>query len=144
MLARTVQFSTAMKIAFATGDGVHVNEQFRRASQLAVYEVTAKGHRLDRICQFAPDRSIRTEERIRAIQDASMVYGAAYGPSTVLRLVRRGIRAATAPADTEIEAVLARLVEAERDAARSARTGRPAEGSGRATAAASPSRSSGS
>jgi nitrogen fixation protein NifX len=109
-----------MMIAFATGDGVHVNEQFRRASQLAVYEVTAAGHRLDRICTFPPDRSIKTEERLRAVAGAALVYGVAYGPSSVHRLVQRGIRAATAPAGTRIETVLDRLVQAEREAARSA------------------------
>ena len=105
-----------MKIAFATGDGVHVNEQFRRASQLAIYEVTAEGHRLDRVCSFAPDRSIKTEERIGAISDAAIVYGVAYGPSSVLRLARHGMRAATAPPGTRIETLLERHVEAARDA----------------------------
>ena len=106
-----------MKIAFATTDGVHVDEQFRRASHLALYEVTAEGHRLERMCQFAADRSIKTDERIRAIAGASIIYGVAFGPSSVLRLSARGIRAATAPARTTIESVLARFVAAERDAA---------------------------
>ena len=106
-----------MKIAFATGDGVHVNEQFRRASQLAVYEITSSGHRLDRVATFAPDRSIKTEERLNAIGDADIVFGVAFGPSSVLRLVQRGVRAATAPAGTRIDAVLARHVEAQRDTA---------------------------
>jgi nitrogen fixation protein NifX len=105
-----------MTIAYATTDGVHVDEQFRRASHLAVYEVTAEGHRLERMCAFAADRSIKTEERLQAIAGASIVYGVAYGPSSVNRLVRRGIRAATAPAGTRIDAVLARFVEAARDA----------------------------
>ena len=105
-----------MKIAFATRDGVHVNEQFRRASQIAVYEVTADGHRLDRMCTFSADRSVRTEERIRALAGVSIVYGVAYLPSTVQRLIRRGLRPATAPADTAIAAVLEKFVQLERDA----------------------------
>jgi nitrogen fixation protein NifX len=106
----------SMMIAFATGDRVHVNEQFRRASHLAVYEVTADGHRLDRVCEFGPDRSIKTDDRIQAIAGASVVYGVAYGPSSVLRLVAHGIRAATAPAGTRIDALLSSLVQVERDA----------------------------
>jgi nitrogen fixation protein NifX len=106
-----------MKIAFATGDGIHVNEQFRRASQLVVYEVTPEGHRLERVCTFAPDRSIKTEERISALKGVSIVYGVAYLPSTVQRLIRSGLKPATAPAHTTIDMVLARLVQAERDAA---------------------------
>jgi nitrogen fixation protein NifX len=104
-----------MRIAFATSDGVHVDQQFRRASSLAVYEVTSSGHRLDRVCPFAPDRSVKTEERLEAIEGASIVYGVAFGPSSVLRLFQRGIRAATAPAGTRIDAVLARHVEGRRD-----------------------------
>lgn len=110
-----------MKIAFATGDGVHVNEQFRRASRLAVHEVTSSGHRLERVASFAPDRSIKTEERMSAIADAEIVFGVAFGPSSVMRLARRGIRAGTAPAGTSISALLdalvGRLVQAERAAA---------------------------
>ena len=105
-----------MKIAFATGDGVHVNEQFRRASQLAVYEVSAAGFRLVRVCTFAEDRSVKTDQRIQAIADVAIVYGVAYGPSSVLRLARRGLRPATTPAGTPIESVLRTFVEAAREA----------------------------
>ena len=104
-----------MLIAFATSDAVHVDQQFRRASSLAVYEVTSSGHRLDRVCSFPSDRSVKTEERLEAIQGTSIVYGVAFGPSSVLRLFQRGIRAATAPAGTRIDAVLARHVDAQRD-----------------------------
>jgi hypothetical protein len=106
-----------MKIAFATGDGIHVDEQFRRASRLDVHEVTAEGHRLDRTCTFAADRSVKTDERLSAIEGVSIVFGVAYGPSSVLRLARRGVRAATAPAGTPIATVLERLVRTEREAA---------------------------
>ncbi len=104
-----------MLIAFATSDGVHVDQQFRRASSLAVYEVGPTGHRLDRVCAFAPDRAVKTEQRLDAIRGAAIVYGVAFGPSSVLRLFQRGIRAATAPAGTPIGTVLARHVEARRD-----------------------------
>ncbi len=102
-----------MKIAFATADREHVNEQFRRASHLVVYEITQLGHRLDRTCAFPADREVRTEERIRAIAGAEIVFVTAIGPSSAARLAARGIRAATAPAGTRIAELLAQLAHLE-------------------------------
>lgn len=97
-----------MKIAFATTDGTRVDQQFRRAARLVVYEVGAGGARLDRSCDFPPDRGVKTEERIRAIAGASIVFVAAIGPSSAARLGMRGIRAATAPG-SRIAELLSRL-----------------------------------
>jgi nitrogen fixation protein NifX len=96
-----------MKIAFATSDCTIVDEQFRRASHLVVYEITAGGHRLDRICAFPEDRSVKTQERIDAIQGASVVYVSAIGPSSAARLAAHGIRPATLAVGTAIAKVLA-------------------------------------
>jgi nitrogen fixation protein NifX len=98
-----------MKVAFATSDLATVDQQFRRASNLAVYEVGAEGHRLLGVHTFAPDRSIKTQERMAAIAGVAIVYGVAFLPSTVARLLRNGIRAATAPAGTTIASLLAEL-----------------------------------
>jgi nitrogen fixation protein NifX len=106
-----------MKIAFATSNCALVDEQFRRASHLVVYEITANGHQLDRICAFPGDRTIRTEERIRAISGASIVYVTAIGPSSAARLAARGIRPATLPPGTTISRVLAAFEAHERDPA---------------------------
>jgi nitrogen fixation protein NifX len=106
-----------MNVAFATRDGVHVNEQLRRASRLAVYEVTAAGARLERTCHFASGAGLRTGERIDAIAGSAIVYVSAIGPSAAARLAARGIRAATAPAGTPIAHLLGVLVERSRRAA---------------------------
>jgi nitrogen fixation protein NifX len=98
-----------MKIAFATSDCLAVDEQFRRATHLVVYEITESGHALDRICAFPQDRAVKTEERIRAITGASIVYVTAIGPSSAARLAARGIRPAPVPAGTPIAKVLAGL-----------------------------------
>jgi nitrogen fixation protein NifX len=98
-----------MRIAFATSDGVHVDEQFRRATRLAIYELGPGGARLERVVVFAPDRSVRTDGRIDAIRDASVVFGTAFGPSSAVRVAASGIRPATAPAGTPIAELLARL-----------------------------------
>lgn len=100
-----------MKVAFATRDGQHVTEQFRRAPRLVVYEVTAAGARLDRTVSFPTTAGARTDERIRAIAGATLVYVSAIGPSTAARLASSGIRAATAGATTRIHELLVALRE---------------------------------
>jgi nitrogen fixation protein NifX len=106
-----------MKIAFATSDCTRVDEQFRRATHLAVYEITASGHRLDRICAFPLDRSVKTQQRIDAILGASVVYVSAIGPSSAARLAAHGIRPATLPTGTPIAKVLAAFEADARDPA---------------------------
>lgn len=98
-----------MKIAFATSDGVHLDEQFRRASRIAVYELGPAGAQLERTFTFAADRSVKTEERLVAIHGAAIVFGTAFGPSSAARLHARGVRPATAPPGTRIEDLLSRL-----------------------------------
>ena len=104
------------KIAFATSDGVHIDQQFQRASRLAVYQLDATGPRHDQTFTFAPDRSLRTEVRLEAIGGAAIVVGTVFGPSSVARLAQRGIRAATARPGTRIAELLARLAGLEREA----------------------------
>lgn len=98
-----------MKVAFATSDLSTIDEQFRRASHLAVYEVGAGGHGTATVHSFARDRAIKTKERMKAIAGVSIVYGVAFLPSTVARLRVGGIKAATAPAGTPIASILAEL-----------------------------------
>jgi nitrogen fixation protein NifX len=95
-----------MKIAFATSDGVHLDQQFRRATRLVVFEVGPDGAHLTQSHSFSLDRSVKTEERLRAIDGASVVFGTAFGPSSAARVARRGIRPATAPAGTPIAELL--------------------------------------
>jgi nitrogen fixation protein NifX len=98
-----------LRVAFATADREHVNEQFRRASHLVVYEVSPTGWRHERTCVFPPERALRTDERIGAIAGAAIVFVTAIGPSSAARLAQRGIRAATAPEGTRISDLLVRL-----------------------------------
>jgi predicted Fe-Mo cluster-binding NifX family protein len=98
-----------MKVAFATSDLASVDEQFRRASHLVVYEVDAAGARQIGVHRFARDRAVKTAERLKAIGEVSIVYGIAFLPSTVARLTEAGIRPATAPKGTAIAALLAEL-----------------------------------
>jgi nitrogen fixation protein NifX len=104
-----VQARDAMKVAFATRDREHVNEELRRAAQLLVYEVTAEGHRLEREWAFPAEAGHRSDDRIRAIAGSAIVYVSAVGPSVAARLASRGIRVATAPDGARISDLLAEL-----------------------------------
>lgn len=93
-----------MKVAFATRNGEHVDEQLRRAAHLVVYEVTA--FRQERTSVVAFDAEDGTDERISAIAGSAILFVSAIGPSAAARLASRGIRAATAPAGTRIRDLL--------------------------------------
>ena len=98
-----------MKLAFATSNLELVDEQFRDASHLVVYEVSRDESHLDRVYVFPLDRKLGTDERIRAIGGTGIVFVSAIGPSLAARLAAHGIRAATAPPGTPIAAVLSRI-----------------------------------
>lgn len=104
-----------MKIAFASSDCTRIDEQFRRASNLVIYEITPGGQRLDRICAFPRDRAVRSQHRLDAIAGAAVVYVSAIGPSSAARLVAHGIRPATLPEGTTIARVLAAFAAAAGD-----------------------------
>jgi nitrogen fixation protein NifX len=96
-----------MRVAFATSDCERVDEEFRRASHLVVFELTPAGFRLDRVFAFPAGGRFGTDVRIRAVHDAAIVYVAAMGPSTAARLGAHGIQPATAPAGSPIRDLLA-------------------------------------
>jgi nitrogen fixation protein NifX len=98
-----------VRVAFATGDCEHVDEQFRRSSHLVVYELTSTGFRLDRIYAFGSGSRLSTDDRIRTILGSAIVYVATIGPSVAARLVSHGIQPATAPAGSRIQDLLAEL-----------------------------------
>ena len=92
-----------MRIAFATRDGHHLDEQFRAAPRLVIYEVTAAGflRHGEAAVSAAPGR--RSEAKAWALAGCDVLYAAAIGPSSVARLVARGIQVATAPLGAGIE-----------------------------------------
>lgn len=107
-----MQVRPRMKIAFATRDHEHVDDQFRSAPHLDVYEVTGAGAQLDRACEFPPERRVGTDERMRAIAGSAVVFVSAIGPSLAARLAAHGFRVATAPAGTRIAELLGEVQRA--------------------------------
>lgn len=98
-----------MRIAFATSDGVHLDEQVRRASRLDVFDLGPGGAQLRETHTFPVDRAVKTEARVRAIEGATVVFGTAFSPSAAVRIASHGIHPATAPRGTPISELLERL-----------------------------------
>jgi nitrogen fixation protein NifX len=98
-----------MRIAFATSDGVRVDQQVRRASRLDIYELGPDGPRLADSWSFSADRSVKTAERVEVLAGVEVVFGVAFSPSSAARFARAGVKPATAPKGTPIADLLERL-----------------------------------
>ncbi len=109
-----------MKVAFATKDGSTVNEHFGWCQSFLVYDIT-----LDNIEDLGfrdvPDHNddemnemnemSKIDKRIDAIQDCTILYCNAVGPTAAARLARRRIHPLKV-ADTEaIDQLLKRLLQ---------------------------------
>ncbi len=94
-----------MKVAFATTDGVHVNEHFGRAGKFAVYEFTKKDYTAVGFRVFGEDRDVSVEStrgqgtlhedavnaKIKKLEDCGIIYITSIGGPSAARLSRCGI-----------------------------------------------------
>ena len=94
-----------MKIAFATTDGINVDEHFGRAGKFAVYELTDKDYRFIEIRKFAEGRDIeieqtkdmgqihesKVEKKVDRLADCKIIYLTEIGGPSAARLVKKGI-----------------------------------------------------
>ncbi|MDA8078166.1 MAG: nitrogen fixation protein NifX [Nitrospiraceae bacterium] len=94
-----------MKVAFATTNGVSVDEHFGRAGAFAIYDLTGDGYRFLEMRKFAdgPDEAIagtrgkgrlhdeRVEQKVDRLADCKIVYLTEIGGPSAARLVRRGM-----------------------------------------------------
>ncbi|GMT49050.1 MAG: nitrogen fixation protein NifX [bacterium] len=106
-----------MKVAFATKDGSTVNEHFGWCQSFLVYDIT-----LDNIENLGfrdvpkhnddeTNEMSKIDKRIDAIQDCTILYCNAIGPTAAARLARRRIHPLKV-ADTEvIDQLLKRLLQ---------------------------------
>lgn len=81
-----------MKIAFATQDLARVDAHFGWASNIMVYELTAKGHAFVETFSFGADLQEDGNEdklgpKVDAIKDCAVLYVAAIGGSAAARVV---------------------------------------------------------
>ncbi len=114
-----------MKIAFATTDGVNVNEHFGRAGMFAVYELTQEGYRFIETRKFAEGRDMaieetkgmgqvhddRVEAKVEKLKDCKIVYLTEIGGPSAARLIKKGMMPVKVRETAAIEEALKRLLE---------------------------------
>jgi nitrogen fixation protein NifX len=114
-----------MKVAFATTDGVQVDEHFGRAGMFAVYEVKEEGYSLVEMRKFAEGRDTAIEEtkgmreihddlvqkKVESLGDCRIIYLAEIGGPSAARLVKKGIMPVKVKERVTIEESLKRLSE---------------------------------
>lgn len=94
-----------MKVAFATTDGVNIDEHFGRAGAFAIYELNSKGYAFKELRKFADGRDGAVEEtkgmgtthdelvekKVNKLADCKIVYLTEIGGPSASRLIRKGI-----------------------------------------------------
>lgn len=114
-----------MKAAFATTDGVRVDEHFGRAGRFAIYEFTEHGYvRLkDRVFSEGRDAAVEStreqgarhedavEGKVIKLSDCRMVYLTQIGGPSAARLSRKGIMPVKVKEGKEIEELARELME---------------------------------
>ncbi len=114
-----------MKIAFATTDGVNVDEHFGRAGMFAVYEITKDGYRFIEIRKFSEGRDKEIEEtkgmgevhddrvqrKVERLSDCKIVYLTEIGGPSAARLIKKGVMPIKVKEIVSVEESLQRLME---------------------------------
>lgn len=114
-----------MKVAFATTDGVLVDEHFGRAGRFALYEFRATGYeRLEDLVfgqgrdaavegtrGFGAEHDRAVEAKVERLAGCRLVYLTQIGGPSAARLTRRGVMPVKVPERTVIGEAAERLME---------------------------------
>jgi nitrogen fixation protein NifX len=114
-----------MKIAFATTDGLHVDEHFGRAGNFAVYDLTGDKYTFVENRRFADgrDKAIeetkgmgevhedRVQKKVDRLADCKIIYLTEIGGPSAARLVKKGIMPLKVKEAVSIEESLRKLLE---------------------------------
>jgi nitrogen fixation protein NifX len=114
-----------MKIAFATTDGIAIDEHFGRAGMFAVYELTKDGYSFQEIRKFSEGRDSEIEEtkgmgelheervqqKVDRLSDCKIIYLVEIGGPSAARLVKKGIMPVKVKRSVSIEESLIKLSE---------------------------------
>lgn len=94
-----------MKVAFATTDGIRVDEHFGRAGMFAIYDLTPDGYRFVEMRKFAHgvDAAITStkdlervhedavQSKVDRLADCKLIFLTEIGGPSAARLVKKGI-----------------------------------------------------
>ncbi|MDY6991517.1 MAG: NifB/NifX family molybdenum-iron cluster-binding protein [Pseudomonadota bacterium] len=89
---------TALRIAFATNDGVHVNQHFGSAQGFAIYAIDSQQAQFLKAAQFdeqvnpAGHHEAKLATKITALMGCHAVYCQAVGNTAIQHLMQQGIR----------------------------------------------------
>jgi len=114
-----------MKIAFATTDGINVDEHFGRAGKFAIYDLTRQGYDFVEIRRFSDgvDSSIvktkglgqihddRVAGKVDRLSDCRIVYMTEIGGPSAARLIKKGMMPIKVKEVVSIEESAKRLLE---------------------------------
>lgn len=114
-----------MKVAFATTDGISVNEHFGRAGMFVIYELNSSGHSLLEVRRFSEGRDTAVEQtkgmgrlhdeqvenKVDRISDCRIIYLTEIGGPSAARLARRGIMPVKVKEPVGIEESVQKLSE---------------------------------
>lgn len=114
-----------MKVAFATTDGVSVNEHFGRAGMFVIYEFNSSGYTLLETRRFSEgrDRAVedtkgmgkvhdeQVEKKVDRISDCRIIYLTEIGGPSAARLARKGIMPVKVKEPVSIEESIVKLSE---------------------------------
>ena len=119
-----------MKVAFATTDGIHVDEHFGRAGRFAIYEFTKNGYSSldDRVFSVGRDMLVEgtrglgslhddaVQGKVEKVSDCDIIYMTSIGGPSAARLVKKGIMPVKVKGKMRIEEEAVKLMETIRNA----------------------------
>lgn len=103
-----------LKVAFATQDGVHINQHFGWCRRFDIYEISPEGFRLVESRRLEPageDEEDKIRSRLDAVRDCAMVYVASIGGTAAARVVNARIHPVKVRETEEVAGLLERLRE---------------------------------
>jgi nitrogen fixation protein NifX len=114
-----------MKVAFATTDGINVDEHFGRAGMFAVYELTNENYSFVELRKFADglDSAIvetrgqgelhddRVQSKVDKLADCKIIYLIEIGGPSAARLIKKGIMPVKVKESVTIEDSMKRLLD---------------------------------
>ncbi|MGE5894534.1 MAG: nitrogen fixation protein NifX [bacterium] len=114
-----------MKVAFATTNGVSVDEHFGRAGAFAIYDLNGEGYRFVEMRKFADGRDTAVEEtkgmgrrhddlvekKVDKLADCKIIYLTEIGGSSASRLIKKGVMPIKVKEVVSIEESLQKLFE---------------------------------
>jgi nitrogen fixation protein NifX len=114
-----------MKIAFATTNGVNVDEHFGRAGMFAIYDMTKEGYTFVELRKFADGRDKEIEDtkglvqlhddkvrkKVDDLSDCRIIYITEIGGPSAARLVKKSMMPIKVRENTLIEKSLQKLLD---------------------------------